>query len=67
MTRPRRLTLLVAAGATLVLTAASVTTVGAAQDNGRHGSWTPGTMRGQDAAASCQVPGPPSASRVTCN
>ena len=65
MTRPRRRTLLVAAGATLVLTAASVTTVAAAQDNGQHSSWTPGTMRGQDAASSCQVPSSPSASPVT--
>ena len=65
MRRPSRRTLLVAAGATLVLTAASVTAVAAAQDSGRHGSWTPGTMRGPVAAASCRAPSSPSATRVT--
>jgi uncharacterized cupredoxin-like copper-binding protein len=47
-----------------VLTAASVTTVAAAQDNERHGSWTPRPMRGQ-VPASCQVPSSPSGDRVT--
>jgi uncharacterized cupredoxin-like copper-binding protein len=62
--RPSRRTLLVAAGVTLVLTAASVTAVAAAQDNAQRGPAAAGTMRGQ-VPASCQALNPPTASRVT--